>query len=177
MSFVDFDKLLYRTVFSVAISGFLTIIAAELSHWSASITGVVLWLVITSCSSWAQDSIVNLVVPVRFSRRLLYLLVSSLVGWIVSLLLVYILIQSTDVSIDSANLGSAVWIGFIAGAIIGLFPGICMSIAYGWLIRPGDSTKRLFMSNVIGWSLGMGLACASILLLFTIIVSNLISIF
>ena len=177
MSFVDFDKLLYRTVLSVAISGFLTIITGELSHWSAPITGVVLWLATTSCSSWAQNSIVNSAVPVRFSRRLPYLFVSSLVGWIVSFLLVYLLIQLTDVSIDSANLGNAVWIGFIAGAIIGLFPGMCMSIAYGWLIRPGDNTKRLFMSNVIGWCLGMGLACASILLLLTIIVGNLISIF
>src|SRR5689334_13255542 len=124
MSFVDFDKLLYNTIFSVAISGFLTIIAGELSHWSAFITGVVLWLTTSLCSSWAQDSIVNFVVPVRFSHRLPYLLVSSLVGWIVSFLSAYVLIQLTDVSIDSAKLGSAIWIGLIGGVIIGLFPGI-----------------------------------------------------
>jgi hypothetical protein len=80
-------------------------------------------------------------------------------------------------SINLAHLGSIVWVGFLAGGIIGLLPGIFIGLAYWWLTRPDDNAKRLLVTNVIGWCLGMGLAFAGMLLLLAIIIRSSIPIF
>jgi len=178
MSSVNFDKWLLTTILSVAISGFVALLVGSGSpSWSTSIAAVVLWLTTSFFSSWAQIVVIKSAIPIRISRWLLYLLFGSIVGWTVSFLLVYLLAQPMEFLINSAELGSAVWIGFFAGGIIGLFPGIFIGLAYWWLIQPDDNAKRLFVSNVIGWCVGMGLASAGILLLLTIVVSNMVGIF
>jgi hypothetical protein len=174
---IHFNKWLFTTIFSVAISGFLTLLVGILSQWSGPIISVALWLTTSLFSCWAQVVVINSAFHVQFSRWFPWLLVSSIIGWMISLLLVYSLIRMAEVSLESAKLGGAAWVGFIAGGTIGLFPGICIGLAYWWLMRPDDNVERLIVSNVIGWYLGMGLAFASILVLFAIIVSRMITIF
>jgi hypothetical protein len=170
ISSVDFNKLLFKTIFAVAIGGFLALLVSLVVELPVFLASVVLWLATGSLSSWAQDSSIHSLVPIPLSRRLLYLLGSSIVGWTISFLLVNLLFPLMDVSGDSLISGSVVWIGVFAGLIIGLFPGLFISLAYWWLIRPDDLAKRLFIGNVIGWCLGMSLACASILLLISFMV-------
>lgn len=168
MLFLDFDKWLFGTIFSIAIGGFLTLTAGLIFHLSASIGGVVLWLTTTLFSCWVQVFVTRSTFRARMSHRLFWLLVSSAIGWMISLLLVYPLIHLGDLSI---------WIGFLAGGAIGLSPGIFTGLAYYWLIRPYNDAMYLFVINVIGWCLGMGLASAIILLLLNMVVSNFIPIF
>jgi len=172
---VDFNKWLFATVFSVAISVFLTLLVSSLFNLSAPSTGVVLWLTTSVFNSLAQVRVINSAFHVQLSRWFPLLLIGSLVGWMISFLLAYSLVRMTEFSIEST--GNAVWIGFFGGGIIGLFPGIFIGLAYWWLILPDDNAKRLLVSNVLGWCLGMGLASAGILLLLTIIVGNMFTVF
>ena len=173
--FVDLNKWFSATVFSVAISVLVTLLMGALFHLSAPFTGVVLWLTTSVFSSWSQVRVIYSASQVQLSRWLPLLLISSLVGWMISLLLAYSLVQMTEFSLDSA--GKAVWIGFFAGGIIGLFPGIFIGLAYWRLMQPYSDAMYLLVINMIGWCLGIGLVSAGVLLLLRIIVSNMIPIF
>jgi hypothetical protein len=168
MPFLDFDKWLFGTIASVAIGSFLTLIVGFIFPLSASIGGVILWLMTTLFSYWVQVSITRSTLRARMSHQLFWLLVGSAIGWIISLLLVYPLIHLDDLSM---------WIGFLAGGAIGLSPGIFTGLVYYWFIRPYNDAMYLFVINVIGWCLGMGLSSAIILLLLNIILSNFLPIF
>ena len=166
--FLDFDKWLFGTIFSVAIGGFLTLIVGLISHLSASVGSVVLWLTTTLFSYWAQLLVTQWTFRARTPRLLFWLMVSGAIGWTISLLLVYPLIHLSDLS---------VWRGFLAGGAIGLSPGVLTGLAYYWLIRPYNDAMYLFVINVISWCVGMGFAAAVILLLLSMIANNLLPIF
>ncbi|MFT3890792.1 MAG: hypothetical protein QM730_04090 [Anaerolineales bacterium] len=173
ISSVNFSKWLWATILFVAIGVFLTLLVGG--------GAIVLCLMTSLFTCWTQIVIIQEAVPVQVSRWLLYLLFGSMVGWSISFLLIYLLDQPMETLINSAfNTGhwgsliwSAVWIGFFTGGSIGLFPGIFIGLAYWWLTRPDDNGKRLFLNNVIGWCVGMGLASVGMFMLLTIMLSNM----
>jgi hypothetical protein len=149
----------------------LNVLVVLLSGLPAVIGGIVLWLTTSFFSCWAQIVVLRSSLRVPISRSFPWLLIGSIMGWTVSLLLVQLRLM--DVAIDSTQLGSAIWIGFLAGGVIGLFPGLFIGLEYWWLIRPDYNATPLLVSNVIGWCLGMGLASAGIFLLLASIVSGM----
>jgi hypothetical protein len=172
-----FHKWLFVTFFSVAIGCFLTFLAGFRFQWSDSVIAIVLSFTTSLFSFLAQAAVLRPEIGNKFFHWLPWLSCSSLVGWTVSILLVYPLVQLNNVSIASENLHIAAWIGFLAGGVIGLSPGIFIGFAYWWLMRPDYNVKLLYVSNVIAWCLGMGLASAGMLVLVAIAVSRLIPIF
>ncbi|CAG1016533.1 hypothetical protein ANAEL_05675 [Anaerolineales bacterium] len=172
-----FYKWLFVTMSSVAVGCFLTFLSGFRFQWSDSVIAVVLSFTTTLFSFLAQAVIIRSEVGTRFARCLPWLLASSLVGWTVSILLVYPLLQLGDMSIDSENLPFAALIGFLDGGAIGFAPGLSIGFVYWWLMRTDYNAKRLYVSTVIAWCLGMGFASATMLTLVAIAVSRLIPIF
>src|SRR5262245_21853611 len=107
ISSVNFAKWLFATIVTVAVGVFLTRLVGMWSFFSAAI---VLWLTTSIFSLWAQISIIRPIVPIQVSRWLRYLACSSIIGWIVSFLVVYLLEQPMESwinsVINSAHLGS-----------------------------------------------------------------------
>lgn len=169
---VKLNRWFFATVLSVALSGFLSVFLNFLVGESDPIVGIALWSTTSFFSCWAQIVVIRSSVRVRISRWAPWLLAASMIGWAISLLLVQPLLQVMG-SIDSSGFGSAIWNGFVVGGIIGLFPGLSISLAYGWMLGPVDDAKALVVSNVIGWCLGMGAASAGIFLLLVIIFSGM----
>ena len=178
ISAVNFAKWFFATILTVVIGVFLTLLVGWRSVFSATIS---LWLTTSLFSCWAQISIIRSTVPIQVSRWLRYLACSSIIGWAVSFLVLYLLKQPMESwinsAINSADLGNVVWAGFFAGGVIGLFPGILIGLAYWWLTRPDDSARRLLVNNVISWCLGMGIASAALLILLTVIISSSFPVF
>ena len=170
-------KWLFVTTFSVAAGCFITFLAGFGLQWSDSIIAIVLSFTTSLFSFLGQAVIIRSGVGNRFSLWLPWLLASSLVGWIISILLVYPQLQLGNVSIDADNLLMAALIGFLDGGAIGLAPGLLIGFVYWWFMRPDYNANLLCVSNVMAWCLGIGLASATMLVLVAIAVSRLIPIF
>ena len=163
---------LFATIFSVAIGGFVAFLAGFHFHWSNSILGIVLSFATTLFSFLAaQVVVIDSHVRNRFSRWLPWLLVASGIGWTISLLVLYPLSGLGNGSFVLGKLDVIAGImGFAGGGAIALPPGIFLSLAYWWLIRPHSDARLLFVNTVLGCFYGRGLASACFLMLLPFIV-------
>ena len=168
----DPNMWLFATVLSVSIGGFVAFSAGFQFHWSNSILGIVLSFA-TTLFSFVAAHVVGIRSHARdqFSRWFPWLLAASGIGWTISLLILYPLTGLGDGSFVLWKLDVIAGImGFAGGGVIALPPGIFLSLAYWWLIRPYSGARLLFMNNVLGWFYGIGLASACFRMLLPFIV-------
>jgi cobalamin synthase len=95
---VNFHKWLYVTTFSVALSVFVTaLLAAFFSPWSDSMGYILICLTTSFFSSLTQLAVIRDTLPIKNSHGFFGSLLGNVIGWAVSLLLVYPLIQLVDI--------------------------------------------------------------------------------